>query len=306
MDCGAQARPISGASDKTVRLWNINAETHLVFRGHKATVDAVRMLTTDTFLSGDQNGALMLWKETQKRPVAIVPAAHGIDGQDASAGALSASSLPQRLLEREAARGQNGVRAENGSHVAPEDSDDVDEVGGNRAPPNGSKDAVTASSSRASGNLGKYATNARWICSLSTLHMSDVAVSGSYDGFVRIWEARADERRLRPIRAVAVPGFINALAISQRDPRIIVAGTGNEHRLGRWWRLKGGGGEGGGLNKVVVLKLPVSEDDIEGGNGDHGEDPDDTGAGGGDVEDGDSDEDEDVEVTAEEESEEYE
>ena len=32
-------------------------------------------------------------------------------------------------------------------------------------------------------------------------------------------------------------GFVNALKFSQ-DGRYLIAGIGQEHRLGRWWRLK--------------------------------------------------------------------
>jgi hypothetical protein len=45
-------------------------------------------------------------------------------------------------------------------------------------------------------------------------------------------------------------GFINALAVS---PSIIVAGLGREHRLGRWWSLKGN------RNKIAIVKLPHNE-----------------------------------------------
>ena len=93
--------------------------------------------------------------------------------------------------------------------------------------------------------------SSRWIVSIASVKMSDLAASGSYDGYVRLWNANASETRsLLPVLALPVEGFVNSLAMSTQ---LVVAGTGQEHRLGRWWRHKGS------LNKVVVWRLPPLE-----------------------------------------------
>jgi len=174
VDCWTKERPISVSSDRTCRLWKIADETHLVFRGHKSTVDTVQIMTDEGYLSGGQDGSLQLWKETQKKPVASVSAAHGFNG-----------------------------------------------------------------------------ANPRWICAIASVKMSDYAASGSDDGSVRLWNVLQESRKIVPVNAIPVNGFVNALAVS---PRLIVAGTGREHRLGRWWNLRGN------RNKVVVVRLPESLD----------------------------------------------
>ena len=78
LDCYIENRPISGGSDHTLRSWRIQEESHLVFRGHKAIVDCVSILTSDCYLSGDEEGRVCLWKAAQKRPVAEIIGAHGI------------------------------------------------------------------------------------------------------------------------------------------------------------------------------------------------------------------------------------
>jgi ribosomal RNA-processing protein 9 len=80
IDCWTKARPITGSSDRSARIWKIAEESHLVYRGPKASLDCVQLLGEETFLSGGQDGALSLWKESQKKPIASVPAAHGYDG----------------------------------------------------------------------------------------------------------------------------------------------------------------------------------------------------------------------------------
>ncbi|KAJ1622489.1 WD40-repeat-containing domain protein [Pavlovales sp. CCMP2436] len=70
-------RAISAGVDRTVRMWKVLEETQLVFNGHKASIDCVRMLTHNSFLTGSQDGSLCLWIATRKKPVATVRNAHG-------------------------------------------------------------------------------------------------------------------------------------------------------------------------------------------------------------------------------------
>ena len=175
VDCWTKERPISVGTDRTARMWKVVDESHSVFRGHKSSADSVQLLTDDTFITGGQDGALHLWKDSQKKPQATVHAAHGME--------------------------DNGP-------------------------------------------------NANWICGLASIKMSNVAASGSCDGYVRLWNASAETRKLDEVAAVAMEGFVNSMAMS---PRLLVAGTGREHSWGRWWCMKGN------KNKVVVTRLPDLE-----------------------------------------------
>lgn len=170
IDCWMKEQPVSVSSDRSMRIFKIAQESHLVFRGHTSSVDCIQILTDTSVVSGGQDGSICLWKETAKKPVAVARCAHG--------------------SER---------------------------------------------------------SNTRWLVSLASLKMSDLVVSGSHDGFVRIWQANADAAQLQELASIPMGGFVNSLAIT---PRIIVAGCGNEHRLGRWWREKGS------HNKVRILRLP--------------------------------------------------
>jgi ribosomal RNA-processing protein 9 len=175
VDCWTQERPISTSTDRTCRLWRVSDESHLVFRGHKSSADSVQLLTDDTFITGGQDGALHVWKESQKKPVATATAAHGYES----------------------------------------------------------------------------ACNPNWISALATIKMSNIAVSGSCDGSVRLWNASAESRVLNEVATLATEGFINSIAIS---PRVLVLGTGREHRWGRWWCMKGN------KNKVSIMKFPTDLD----------------------------------------------
>jgi ribosomal RNA-processing protein 9 len=190
---------VTCGADKTVRLWKIAEDTHLVFRGHKGSIDCAQILTVDSTLSAGADGTLCLWKETQKRPVAQVKAAHGYDG-----------------------------------------------------------DEIAASASQ----------NPRWISSLATIKMSDVVASGSNSGDIKIWKAKSETHTLEEVGSISCNGFVNGLAMSSK---FLVAGTGTEHRLGRWWRMKGP------LNKVIVYKFPeelISNEDSNVGENEDSDDED--------------------------------
>ena len=181
MDCWNKDRPASVSADKTLRKWKIAEDSHLIFRGHKGSVDAVSILTTESVLTCGADGNLCLWKETQKKPVATIKAAHGFEGDDSG-----------------------------------------------------------------------LALSPRWMSSMSCVKMSNLAATGSFDGKIRLWNANADDHELFEVGSLSCAGFVNGLAMSSK---LLVAGTGTEHRLGRWWRLKGP------LNKVIVYRLSGLEDE---------------------------------------------
>jgi len=179
------------------------------------------------------SGALALWHAGRKKPLATARVAHG-------RGAA--------LQDASTARGAGG---DDGDEAAEHNPTEV----------------------------------SRWIASVATLPGSDVVASGSCDGMVRLWEARGGEppaagaaaaaaraagggvaariggggggeRKLAPgLREMAcfeLPGFVNGLALA-RSGRFVVAATGQEHRLGRWERVRAA------RNAVYLVPLPALE-----------------------------------------------
>jgi ribosomal RNA-processing protein 9 len=199
VDCMSKMKPVSSSSDRSVRVWKVQDQSHLVLRGHKNNIDCIKCLTDDHFLSAGQDGFLNLWKDTQKTPISSVPVAHGTHPESCR--------------------------------------------------------------------------NPRWISSLATIPMSDLAATGSNDGAVRVWSVGYETRKLKCVNSFPVVGFVNCLAFT---PNMVVAGTGAEHRMGRWWNLKGN------KNKLVVtrfnesLSSQVEEKDDEEGEGDEDEEESDS------------------------------
>ncbi|XP_069101612.1 U3 small nucleolar RNA-interacting protein 2-like [Argopecten irradians] len=93
------------------------------------------------------------------------------------------------------------------------------------------------------------ASSENWITALTSLQHTDlIASAGSKDGCIRLWKAGENMKSLTPLFTVPVKGFVNCLKFS-KDGNMLVAGIGQEHRLGRWWRIKEA------RNGVVIIRL---------------------------------------------------
>lgn len=76
--------------------------------------------------------------------------------------------------------------------------------------------------------------------------------AGSQDGFIRLWKCGENFRNLSPLMSVPACGFVNSLAFSS-DGKMLIAGLGQEHRLGRWWR------NGSAKNEILIIPLKQHE-----------------------------------------------
>lgn len=65
---------------------------------------------------------------------------------------------------------------------------------------------------------------------------------------IRVWKVGENYRELVLLFEVPVKGFVNSLAFTNDGTKLIAA-VGQEHRLGRWWRIKEA------KNSIVVIPL---------------------------------------------------
>ncbi|XP_027037908.1 U3 small nucleolar RNA-interacting protein 2-like [Pocillopora damicornis] len=91
--------------------------------------------------------------------------------------------------------------------------------------------------SKPDGNSDDSIPDESWITSIASLRSTDLLASGSCDSCIKLWECGDGFRSLKQLFSVSMVGFVNALAFSN-DGNNLIAGIGQEHRLGRWWRLK--------------------------------------------------------------------
>jgi len=178
IDCGARERCVTaGGRDTSARVWKIVEESQLVFNGPQSSIDCIKLLNEEHWVTAGEDGHLAVWGIHKKKPLALVQNSHGVDQTNQD--------------------------------------------------PN-------------------------WISALATMHNTDTVVTGSRDGWVRVWKVGEGFRSITEVHKVPVAGFVNSLEISKCGGWL-VAGVGQEHKLGRWWRDKTG------KNKVVIIKVPEKE-----------------------------------------------
>ncbi|CAG8791069.1 3121_t:CDS:1, partial [Gigaspora rosea] len=99
--------------------------------------------------------------------------------------------------------------------------------------------------------------NPYWITSLATVKYSDLFASGSYDGNIRLWKLIDNIRSFVPLTEIPLIGFVNALQFATiEDKTFLIAGVGQEHKLGRWKRIKNA------RNGWRLMELPLKSQNI--------------------------------------------
>ena len=94
-------------------------------------------------------------------------------------------------------------------------------------------------------------------CDNSALNQYSDAVqaSGAGDGLIRLWqveEGKSGAQGLSPLGDLPARGFVNALHVA-RSGRFVLAGMGQEPRLGRWAR------DGQAKNGLLLHTLQLAD-----------------------------------------------
>lgn len=189
IDCLRKERALTVGRDRTMQLWKVPEETHLIYRAPASSLECCCFASNDEFLSGSDDGSIELWSVLRKKPVSIVRNAHVI------------LSTKKQVEQSDNERMPNG-HAESDGHKAD-----------NPCP--------TAQS---------------WVGSVTVCRNSDLAASGAGSGCVRLWAIESENRSIRPLFDVPLAGYVNSLAIA-KSGGFLVAGVGQEPRLGRWGRI---------------------------------------------------------------------
>ena len=98
--------------------------------------------------------------------------------------------------------------------------------------------------------------NESWITSVTSAPYTDLVASGSSDGTIKLWRCEKSFRSILLVGEIKVTGFVNSLKFSS-DCEFLVAGIGQEHRLGRWWSIKQA------KNSVCIIPLKKIESESE-------------------------------------------
>ncbi|KAM4652769.1 U3 small nucleolar RNA-interacting protein 2 [Discoglossus pictus] len=196
----------SASHDRSVKVWNVaeNSYVETLF-GHQDTITGLDSLSRERCVTvGGRDGTVRVWKIAEETQLVF-------SGHEGSIDCI-------RLINEE--------------HMVTGADD------GSVALWSVSRKKPLTQVKCAHGNHGDSGLEQPyWISAVSAALNSDVVASGSHDGFVRLWRCGEAFRGLHPLCTIPLVGFVNSLQFSN-SADFLVAGVGQEHRLGRWWSKK--------------------------------------------------------------------
>ncbi|GFR19089.1 u3 small nucleolar RNA-interacting protein 2 [Trichonephila clavata] len=204
---------VSASLDRSLKLWNLDDMGYVdTLFGHQDVVTGIDSFIGGTILTGGgRDNTVRIWKIVEESQLVF-------QGQGASMDCVCVSS--------------------NDSFVSGGDDGSLFLWGTQKKKP--------LSKITEAHGTDEESETPNWIVSLTGLQNTDLVASGSKDGFIRLWKRDDGSRSLVPISKIPVNGFVNSLKFSLSG-KYLIAGIGQEHRLGRWWKVKDA------KNSIVLL-----------------------------------------------------
>ena len=229
IDAHKRERCATVSSDRTLRAWKVAEDSQLVFRPamnddkrKDYAMECVASVSHDHWITGARDGAVSLWSASKKKPLSTFSNVHGYD---------EPIGLPKNWEEEDG----EIVLAD---RMATQEFLNLSVEDRNR------------------GGCGYLASS---VVSAAVGRGTNLCATGAGDGTIRLWKATPGEKdtALEPKHSLPQRGFVNGLAIASSG-KFLLAGVGQEPRLGRWGR------DAGAKNGVVMHRLDhIVEDDSD-------------------------------------------
>eukprot|EP01017_Pseudomicrothorax_dubius_P035065 TRINITY_DN4869_c0_g1_i1.p1 TRINITY_DN4869_c0_g1~~TRINITY_DN4869_c0_g1_i1.p1 ORF type:complete len:480 (-),score=129.95 TRINITY_DN4869_c0_g1_i1:113-1552(-) len=77
LDVCGENRMISCGFDRKLIVWKLEEESQLIYGGHDYSIDCVKAINPNAYLSGSQDGNISLWSNAKKKPIYTLHVPHG-------------------------------------------------------------------------------------------------------------------------------------------------------------------------------------------------------------------------------------
>lgn len=226
----------SGGRDQSIRIWKIVEQAQTVFQSKHESVDIARYIDDKTFVSGGEDGSITVWTTMKRSPICSVSKAHG-SSKDSKItngdcpfsknlsfwiSSLAVYPMKQAKIQGDRPNKRRKVDDIRFANVTNDDEDENSVKSGDDS--DGDEDKADQIDDTDDATTDKCLA---------------LIASGSCDSQLLIWKLTKLKGKfeLKEHQTIDCPGFINDLRFTS-DGQKVIAACGQEHRLGRWWKLK--------------------------------------------------------------------
>ncbi|XP_042518802.1 U3 snoRNP-associated protein-like EMB2271 [Macadamia integrifolia] len=237
----------SASFDRQIKLWNVEDRSYMqTLFGHQGEILTIDCLRKERVLTIGRDRTMRLYKvpeESQlvfRAPMASLECACFINNEEFLSGSDDGSVELWSMLRKKP------VYIVKNAHAVLAPSEKLGAM----------NNGIISKGDRVENGSLKpenYCSAAHsWVSSVSVCSNSDLAASGAGNGAVRLWAIESESARIRLLHELPLVGFVNSLAFA-KSGRFLLAGVGQEQRLGRWGRIPAA------RNGVAVQSLKLSE-----------------------------------------------
>ncbi|KAG0179415.1 hypothetical protein DFQ29_002136 [Apophysomyces sp. BC1021] len=197
----------SASYDRTIKLWNVDERAYVeTLFGHQDQITGIDTLGRERCVStGGRDKSARLWKIPESSQL-VYRGGVTTKNKDGSNRALYVEGSLDCIAQ-----------IEESMFVTGGDSGAISLWDINRKKPVVSVPIAHGLNTVHSESEGDISTP-HWITAIATLRYSDVFVSGSWDGFVRVWKLASDNKSFSQIAQIPVKGVVNSLEIKTLFP----------------------------------------------------------------------------------------
>lgn len=226
----------SGSFDRTIKTWNAEDRTYMSsLFGHQSEVLTIDCLRKERVLTVGRDRSMQLWKIPEESRLVFRASSSSLESgcfvsnDEFLTGSDDGSIEFWNMLRKKPVcivKNAHVYHPPSASHKYFETSE-IDRI------PNGHIENLENGNQNPESNCSSAHS---WVSSVSVCRSSDLAASGAGNGCVRLWAIGSETKSIQPLFDLPLAGFVNSLAFA-KSGRFLVAGVGQEPRLGRWGRL---------------------------------------------------------------------